>query len=61
MRKLSYDYCLGDVVIIPKGISWQVDEIVGEYMIAGVLPADNRILLTNERNRVQIGTKSYIF
>ena len=56
MRKLNYDYKLGDKVIIPKGISWQVNEIVGEYIIAGVLP-DNRIPLTNERNRVQIGVE----
>jgi hypothetical protein len=55
MRKLNYAYKLGDTVIIPKGISWQVNEVAGEYIIAGVLP-DNRILLTNESNRIQIGT-----
>ena len=56
MRKLNYDYKLGDKVIIPRGISWQVDAIAGEYIIAGVLP-DNLVLLTNERNRVQIGVE----
>ena len=55
MRKLNYNYQLGDKVVIPKGISWQVNEVAGEYIIAGVLP-NGCILLTNERNRVQIGT-----
>ena len=32
MRKLNYNYQLGDKVVIPKGISWQVNEVAGEYI-----------------------------
>lgn len=53
MRKLNYDYKLGDTVIIPKGISWQVNEVAGEYLISGVLP--NYILITNEKQNIRIG------
>ena len=53
MRKLNYDYKLGDTVIIPKGISCQVNEVAGEYLISGVLP--NYILITNEKQNIRIG------
>ena len=55
MRKLNYDYKLGDTVIIPKGISWQVNEVAGEYLISGVLP--NYILITNEKQNIRISTE----
>lgn len=55
MRKLNYNYKLGDKVIIPKGISWQVNEVAGEYIISGVLP--NYILITNEKQNIRISAE----
>lgn len=55
MRKLNYDYHLGDKVIIPQGISWQVNEVAGEYIISSVLP--NSILITNEKQNIRISAE----
>ena len=53
MRKLNYDYKLGDKVIIPKGISWQVNEVAGEYTITDISP--NLILIENATQSIHIG------
>jgi hypothetical protein len=55
MRKLNYNYKLGDKVVIPKGISWQVNEVAGEYTISSVLP--NYILITNEKQNIRISAE----
>ena len=55
MRRLNYDYKLGDKVVIPRGISWQVNEVAGEYIISGVLP--DYVLITNEKQNIRIGVE----
>ena len=55
MRRLNYDYKPGDKVVIPRGISWQVNEVAGEYIISGVLP--DYVLITNEKQNIRIGVE----